>query len=444
MTQNPTTVRLPEVKPMVGRLRFHFRNPVIGGYFSYVLAFASRIGGDMGEVFVAASQIRERDPESWVRAFTQLAGHVADLAEAALAGGHRISARQAFLRASMYDRVALFMLSPVRHTERYREIYRRSRARFRQAAALFDPPVETVAIPFEGKMLHGYFIKPTGGDERRPTLIIVGGGDSVVEDMCYVWGLGDHERGYNILTVDLPGQGATALEGFTLRPDMEVPMRVVIDHALSRPEVDPERLAMWGGSLGGYIVPRVASVDKRIKAIGVSSIILDMHAYLVQAKEMTTLARLELTPGFKLLSRVLNTWIGGVLNVMDTWKWKWGVGTVAEWLDACRRYTVDPKGITCPTLLQVGEDELAYPESRRFHEEALAKIRHPYKKLLIGRAEIGAGAKNMLPNLSLIRQTMFDWLDEVFAPNTAKGYERRRPVEHRHDAEPSDSHLLVH
>jgi pimeloyl-ACP methyl ester carboxylesterase len=430
--------KLPDTKPMVGRLRFHFKNPVIGGYFSYVLAFASRVGGDVGAVFQAASQIRERDAESWVSAFTQLAERVSQLADSALAQGHRLSARQHYLHASIYDRAALFMLSPVQHTERYRDIYHRSRDRFRKAAALFDPPVEPIEIPFAGKMMRGYFMKPDNDDTQRPTLIIVGGGDSVVEDMCYVWGLGDNERGYNFLTVDLPGQGATALEGLTLRPDMEVPMQAVIDYALKRPEVDPARLAMWGGSLGGYIVPRVASVDRRIKAIGVCSIILDMNAYLTQAKEMTHLARLELMPGFKLLSRLLNTWIGGVFSVLDTWKWKWGVQTVAEWLEVCRQYTVDPAGIRCPTLLQVGEDELTFPESRRFHEEALARIGHPHKTLLIGRTDIGAGAKNMLPNLTMIRQTMFDWLDEVFSQDTedafsnAHSYPIRKPTDNQY------------
>ncbi len=44
---------MPDVKPMVGRLRFQFKNPVLGGYFSYVLAFASRGVGDIGEIFTA-------------------------------------------------------------------------------------------------------------------------------------------------------------------------------------------------------------------------------------------------------------------------------------------------------------------------------------------------------------------------------------------------------
>jgi hypothetical protein len=53
-----------------------------------------------------------------------------------------------------------------------------------------------------------------------------------------------HERGYNFLTVDLPGQGLLPLAGKPFRPDMQVPLKAVVDYALSRPEVDPRRLAV--------------------------------------------------------------------------------------------------------------------------------------------------------------------------------------------------------
>lgn len=409
---------MPDVKPMVGRLRFQFKNPILGGYFSYVLAFASRGVGDIGEIFTAAAEIRERDPESWVQAFTRLAQLVAERADAAMEQEQWISARENALRASLYDRVALMSLSPITQNERYREISTRARARFRQAAALFDPPIEVVELPYQGKYLPGYFMKPDNSGQKRPTIIIVPGGDSIVEDMCYIWNFGEKERGYNFLIVDLPGQGTTMLDGFKMKPDMEVPAKLVVDYALSRPEVDPERLAMWGGSLGGYIVPRVAVHDKRIKAICVNSIILNMSDYITQAKEMRALAKFELMPGYKLLMRLLGGWVGGVINVMDTWKWKWGVKTVAEWLEVLRDFVVDPSGITCPTLLQTGEDELAYSATRRFHEEALEKIAHPRVDLVIGKPEIGAAAKNMLPNLTMIRQTFMDWLDDVFQVET--------------------------
>lgn len=401
-------------KPLVGRMRFFFKNPIVDAYFSYVLAFGARGGADVGEAFFTASRISQYKPETWVRAFTEMAERLAPIAEQAMERGHRMTARQTWLRASFFDRAALMSLSPMKQADHYRSIRARSLARFHKAAELFDPPIEKIAIPFEGIEMRGYFIRPDAIDTRRPTLIVVGGGDSVVEDMVFAFGFGIGERGYNFPSVDLPGQGDTPLAGMKMTPDSERPMKAIVDYALGRAEVDSNKLAAVGASLGGYIVPRAAIHDDRIKAIVVNSIILNLYEYFVQAKELKTLAWLEGMPGFRLILRLSGSWLAGLFNVMDTWKWKWGVNTIAEWLEVSKAYEIDPSGIKCPTLLLVGEDEYAYPASRRFQEEALEKIAHPRKDLVIGSGELGAGGKNLLPNLTMFRNTTFDWLDEVF------------------------------
>lgn len=404
----------PKNKPLVGRMRFFFKNPIVDAYFSYVLAFGARGGGDVGEAYFAASRIRQYKPETWVQAFTEMAERLVPIAERAMERGHRVSARETWLRASFLDRAALMSLSPMKHAERYRSIRARSLERFQKAAELFDPPIERISIPFDGIEMKGYFIRPDLSETRRKTLIVVGGGDSLVEDMVFVFGLGIGERSYNFLSVDLPGQGDTPLAGMKMTPDSERPMKAVVDYALSRPEVDSARLAAVGGSLGGYIVPRAAIHDDRIKAIVVNSLILNLYEYFVQAKELKTLARLEGMPGFRILLRLSGSWLAGLFNVMDTWKWKWGVDTIAEWLEVSKAYEIDPSGIRCPTLLLIGEDEYAFEASRRFQKEALDRINHPRKELVIGSGELGAGGKNFLPNLTLFRNTTFDWLDEVF------------------------------
>ncbi len=67
--------------------------------------------------------------------------------------------------------------------------------------------------------------------------------------------------------------------------------------------------------------------------------------------------------------------------------------------------------------MMVGEDEFSYLHTKRFHDEAFQKIQHPIKEMIIGKAELGAAGKNMLPNLTIIRQIVFDWLDELFEKN---------------------------
>nr|WPA94130.1 esterase [uncultured organism] len=420
--QNQTSSKKKKEKtqPLVGRMKFFFKNPIVDAYFAGVLAYSTRGGADLGEVYAAAGRISQYDTEAWVSEFTNMGDKVAAMADEALAKGHLVTARDRYLRAFALERAALFQLSPLKYIDRYKKHRLSSQARFRKATSLFNQPVEVLEIPFEGKTIPGYFMKPDNSNAKRPTLITLGGGDSVCEDICLLFGLNDQDRGYNIISVDLPGMGSTALDGMLMTPAPEKAMSAVIDHILERPDVDPDRLAVWGASLSGYNVPRVAIYDKRIKAVIANSIILNLNEYFVQVKEVETLAKYENTFWFKIAARLFGSWLAGLYNVMDTWKWKWGVNTLSEWLEVCKEYVLDPSEIDVPILLLVGEDELAFANSKRFHDEAMAKIKHPNKKMIVGSASLGASGKNMMPNFSMIRETTFEWLDELFAVSDQK------------------------
>ncbi len=64
------------------------------------MGFAVDGGADLADVFVTASAIREGDEESWRREWEQTAQRIHGIAAECLAKGHRVSAREAFLRAS--------------------------------------------------------------------------------------------------------------------------------------------------------------------------------------------------------------------------------------------------------------------------------------------------------------------------------------------------------
>jgi dipeptidyl aminopeptidase/acylaminoacyl peptidase len=55
-------------------------------------------------------------------------------------------------------------------------------------------------------------------------------------------------------------------QGLVMRPDWENVVKPVVDYALTRPEVDPEKIALMGISLGGYLAPRAASGEHRLAA----------------------------------------------------------------------------------------------------------------------------------------------------------------------------------
>ncbi|NCC26435.1 MAG: alpha/beta hydrolase, partial [Deltaproteobacteria bacterium] len=63
-----------------------------------------------------------------------------------------------------------------------------------------------------------------------------------------------------------PGQGEMiSLQKLPFRHDWEKVVTPVVDYALTRPDVDQERIAILGYSMGGYLVPRALAFEKRIR-----------------------------------------------------------------------------------------------------------------------------------------------------------------------------------
>jgi dipeptidyl aminopeptidase/acylaminoacyl peptidase len=73
------------------------------------------------------------------------------------------------------------------------------------------------------------------------------------------------ERGIATFSVDGPGQGEAEYD-LAIRGDWEVPGAAIIDWLTAQDEIDPDRVGVWGVSLGGYYAPRVASGDERVRA----------------------------------------------------------------------------------------------------------------------------------------------------------------------------------
>ena len=118
----------------------------------------------------------------------------------------------------------------------------------------------------------------------RPTVMILGGGDTTCEELFY-WGGGAAavRRAKNAFLWEGPGQvGAYALDPeLTYRPDWEVPTRYAVDYVLSRGDVDAERLALTGHSMGGYFAPRAAAYEKRITAVIANSLLPELKSILM-------------------------------------------------------------------------------------------------------------------------------------------------------------------
>ncbi len=89
-------------------MKFLFKDEAFSFETLRAAGFAVDGGADLGEIIVAAGTIGDGGDEAWHRQWRALAARIRALGEASLARGHRISAREAFLRASNYHRMAEF------------------------------------------------------------------------------------------------------------------------------------------------------------------------------------------------------------------------------------------------------------------------------------------------------------------------------------------------
>lgn len=227
---------------------------------------------DAGEVLETLDHVPNGDHEAFVTQFAALGDRLDAQAAASLRAGHRVSARTAYLRACSYYAVASSHAPGTADPGRFDTLWESHRDAWDAATALFDPPIERVAIPYEGTTLEGYFFhapSPHGREshEPRPTVILNNGSDGSVSDMWLNGGAAAVERGWNAVTFDGPGQGAALhRQQLYFRADWEAVITPVVDWLLTRPEVDAERLALLGLSQGGYWVPRALAFEHRIAA----------------------------------------------------------------------------------------------------------------------------------------------------------------------------------
>ena len=123
-------------------------------------------------------------------------------------GGHKVSARGQYLRAAYYYRISL--ISMTQDNPGLEKRGHECRRLMKKAGPLFDPPLEYIEIPFEDTVLPGYFRRADNRGKPAPTLLMIGGGETFAEDLYFYIAPEASERGYNFMTVDLPGQGVAA------------------------------------------------------------------------------------------------------------------------------------------------------------------------------------------------------------------------------------------
>ena len=226
-------------------------------------------GGNHGEIDEANRPIMEAAKsgadagsaamfDSWIRVADQVAANGA-VDEAA---GYLLSAGSKYLRASGYYLAAERMQSRD-YAPRW-AAYDRGLELYHRGSALRGLHADRVEIPYEGSSYTAIFVHD-GSGTPRPTLVSVNGLDSMKEQVNMAGhGLANLERGINTLFVDQPGTGeAIRKRSLPAVYDAERWGSPAFDYLLTRPDVIPSKIGIFGLSFGGYHAPRIAANDPR-------------------------------------------------------------------------------------------------------------------------------------------------------------------------------------
>ncbi len=384
------------------------------------LGAASYGAADFGEIMATVQRIPSGDDEAWYTEWNATAERVFAEAQAQHAAGHLVSARDGYLRASHYFRNSEFFIHANHEDPRIYSAYKKSIAAYHLGCPLWDTPILPIEIPYEKTTLPGYFHRVDASGVKRPLLILHTGFDGSAEEMHSENARAGVERGWNVLVFDGPGQyGPIHRERLPFRHDWENVIKPVVDYALALPEVDPEKVAYMGISMGGYLAPRGAAFEKRIKALvandgiydfgesQLKGIPVDQRESFIAAlnqKDAPELDRQILAQAAKSPSRKWASDQAGFVMGEPT-----PHATIAKFLKFNLRDGIAEQ-ISCPTLVLDAEEDLylkGQPDILFQH------LTCPKTMIRFTSAE-GAGAHCQCGADRLANARIFDWLDDTF------------------------------
>ncbi len=387
---------------------------------TWPLGYIPAGGADFGEVQAVGRAVGTGGGDAFYAAFVAAADRMAEEGAQALAKGHRGSASDLLLRASVFYGTSFHPIYGAPVDPRLLAAYRKQIAVFDRGIDLLDAPATRLKIALGSATMPAYFLSALGrAGETRPLLVLVNGYDGTVTDVYFALAVAAARRGYHCLIFDGPGQGGMLYEqGVPLRPDWETVVAAVLDVAATLPGVDPKRIALSGWSLGGYLAARAATAERRIAALivdpGLWSMADGFRAYAVKlgatpeaAARLGDLDEATLARFDKAIAgdRHLR-W-----SVIQRGFWAHGMKTLRDYLASVETFTLGGlvDRISCPTFVAMAEHDGLSGSAPRFYEA----LRCP-KTLVRFTAAEGAGEHCEMMNRSLVNRRALDWLDEQF------------------------------
>jgi pimeloyl-ACP methyl ester carboxylesterase len=330
------------------------------------------------------------------RALGKEGAHREAIARHAEAAGHRQTAREAYWLAVEAYREAQHAIfeddnqHKIHYWSKVDECYDR-------LIALSDYPIERVEIPWEGRSLAALLhLLP----DRRPAPIAlyIPGMDGTKENALNPLKNLFLEHGFHVLALDGPGQGSSNLRKIRVTADnYERAGIAALDYIATRPELEGDRIALVGSSMGTHWGSRISALDGRVKACATARACYGPKTHIFN----------QASPRFK-----------------QVFMYMAGIHDEAEFDQMAAEINLDGWGprIHCPSLLVTGEyDPLSYlEETEAFFDE----ITGP-KELWVFENEAHSLANPKALGGVPLFHYMLDWVRDALDGKFGPGYRRR-------------------
>jgi fermentation-respiration switch protein FrsA (DUF1100 family) len=308
------------------------------------------------------------------------------------ADGHLVAAGESYFIASLlYGSAQWPIFAHTPENERLGDKKVECYTRYTQYA---NHEIRRVDIPFGDSAIPAWFHLPNvphtlaatnGNLGPMPCVMSIPGMDSFKETGVALYGDRLLERGIAVLSIDGPGQKEALQRGIhvTATNWMEAG-RAVLDWMRAQPEIDPDRIAVKGTSMGSFWGTQVASIDDRIRGCAVQAV--------CHEPGMNTIFNVA-SPTFKLRFMYMA-----------------GYEDEDEFDRFASTMTLEGVGekVTCPYLVLAGEDDHLSPIECTY--ELMDTISGPKQLVLYEGADHGLGGSSS-SDLGPNPQTFIaDWL----------------------------------
>lgn len=354
-------------------------------------------GGDAEEVGQAGKGIT--DSKSWVRTMLSLA---------------KTAEKEGRMENAIgYWRMAEFFMYD--GDERKLKAYQKASDLFYQYYAEYFAcgRVQRFQVPFGKGYLPVMAAKAEGPATGR--ILLHGGNDSYYEElflpMLYL-----SSKGFDVYLFEGPGQGGVLrTQNMKFDPEWEKPVSAVLDY------FGLQDVTIIGASLGGYLAPRAAAFEKRIKRVVGWSIFPDFFQVILSDHPPIVTTIMDRMFRWKPAAGALNLFYRRMMKSNELVRWNllhgmyaYGAESPCDYIRKIRKFTLYGIGDRIwQDVLIIGAREDHFIHPRLFHQEydLLKNVRSLTFKLFT--REQDAGAHCNIGNSKLVLDTIVSWMQEA-------------------------------